>query len=183
MSLVLRPKIEPRSLPLITLMAAVAVYDVLHKGFLLDPDIKWPNDVLVREKKICGILAETVETPAGLAVILGIGINLTTPDIENATSINEESQFAATKADIVEAVTREVAELYERFIASPSSIADMWRARSSFNSGLAVVVTLENESFSGTTDGIEDNGALRVKLDEDSLRVIQAGDVRRLRPA
>ena len=93
MSLVLRPKVDPRWLPVITLMAAVAVYDVLVKGFLLEPDIKWPNDVLVSGKKICGILAEAVETPLGLAVVLGIGINLETPDLEDATSIKAESRF------------------------------------------------------------------------------------------
>ena len=57
-------------------MTGVAVYDTL-KEFGLKPDIKWVNDVLIGEKKISGILAETVETPTGLAVIVGIGINLT----------------------------------------------------------------------------------------------------------
>ena len=58
-SIVLRPAIETRFLPLITLMTGVAVYDTL-KELGLKPDIKWVNDVLIGEKKICGILAETV---------------------------------------------------------------------------------------------------------------------------
>ena len=90
-SIVLRPTIATRFLPLITLMAGVAVYDTL-KELGLKPDIKWVNDVLIGEKKICGILAETVETPLGIAVVVGIGINLTNanfPDeiADTATSI------------------------------------------------------------------------------------------------
>src|SRR5436190_23483080 len=68
MSLVLRPKLAMGDLTLIPLMAAVAVYDVLLKGYLIEADIKWPNDVLVNDKKICGILSEAVETTDGLAV-------------------------------------------------------------------------------------------------------------------
>ena len=71
-SVVLRPLVEAKLLPLITLMTGVAVHDTL-KEFGVDPDIKWVNDVLAGEKKICGILAETVETSTGLAVVVGIG--------------------------------------------------------------------------------------------------------------
>jgi len=67
---------EMHELPLITLMTGVAVHDTLE-SFGIKPDIKWVNDVLVNEKKIAGILAETTETDDGLAVVVGIGINLT----------------------------------------------------------------------------------------------------------
>ena len=66
-SIVLRPKLETKFLPLLTLMTAV--FDVLQKLYGLDPDIKWANDVLVNDRKICGILAETAETKFGLAII------------------------------------------------------------------------------------------------------------------
>lgn len=182
MSLVLRPKIEARYLPLITLMAAVAVYDLLKEGYRLDPDIKWPNDILVGGKKICGILAEAVETPAGVAVILGIGINLQTPvDQKNATSLTAESQHRADRDEIVEALLVDIAHVYAEFRSSPTGIVEMWTARSSYASGLDVEIALENGTFTGSTDGLEDNGALRVRLPDGSLRIIQAGDVQRLR--
>src|SRR4051794_8822977 len=63
-SLVLRPKMEPQYVPLITLMTGVAVHDSLRE-FDLEADIKWVNDLLVNEKKIAGILAEATETDAG----------------------------------------------------------------------------------------------------------------------
>lgn len=93
-SIVLRPKIETQYLPLITLMTGVAVHDTLGE-LGIDADIKWVNDLLVNEKKICGILAETTETNDGPAVVVGIGINIKSssfpPDIAYiATSIEEQ---------------------------------------------------------------------------------------------
>ena len=82
---------------------------------------------------------------------------------------------------MAQAVADEISELYPRFLDSPAAIVEMWKDRSSYTSGLAVHVTLENETFAGTTDGIEENGALRVQLADGSIRTIQAGDVERLR--
>ncbi len=95
-SIVLRPKLETKFLPLITLMTGVAVHDTLQE-YGLKPDIKWVNDILVNEKKISGILAETAETSRGLAVIVGVGINIRSanyPDeiADTATSIEEQLQ-------------------------------------------------------------------------------------------
>ena len=75
-SIILRPQFDQSLWPLLTLMAAVAVHDALLDVYALETDIKWPNDILANDKKLCGILAETVDTPFGRAVILGIGINL-----------------------------------------------------------------------------------------------------------
>ena len=94
LSVILRPAMEARFLPLLTLGAAVAVSDTLSE-LGVEPDIKWPNDIFVNEKKICGILAESTDTDDGLAVVVGIGINLTSKkfpnDIRNATSLEDES--------------------------------------------------------------------------------------------
>ncbi|MDQ3821010.1 MAG: biotin--[acetyl-CoA-carboxylase] ligase, partial [Acidobacteriota bacterium] len=76
-SIVLRPaSLAQHSWPLLTLMSALAVRDALLEACGLRTDIKWPNDIVVGDRKLCGILAETVETGTGRAVILGIGINL-----------------------------------------------------------------------------------------------------------
>jgi BirA family biotin operon repressor/biotin-[acetyl-CoA-carboxylase] ligase len=182
-SIVLRPTLAPRELPLITLMAAAAVYDILLKAFLIRPDIKWPNDILVGERKICGILAEAVETSRGLAVILGIGINLKTEaPIENATSIEIESTFPADRDEIVDVLTEHLTIGYERLLSDPSAIIEDWKQRSSYFQGKAVQVTLgPNSVLSGVTDGLEANGALRIKRADGSVGIVQAGDVERLR--
>lgn len=182
MSLVLRPKLDAKHLTLIPLMAAVAVYDVLLKGFLIEPDIKWPNDILVNEKKICGILAETVDTPDGLAVILGIGINLKKCELpENATSIERESAFPAVRDEVVDALSDKMAKIYEILRATPNAIVNEWKRRSSYYEGKAVEVRSGHETFSGVTAGLENNGALRVTTPDGSVRAVQAGDVERLR--
>src|SRR5215207_9563978 len=93
-SILLRPTIPQNYWPLITFMAALAAGDALREACGLQTDIKWPNDLLSGERKMCGILAEAIDTPAGRAVIVGIGINLTQnafpPELANtATSVAE----------------------------------------------------------------------------------------------
>jgi len=186
-SIVLRPKIEMRSFPLITLMTGIAVHDALQE-FGLDPDIKWVNDILIGEKKICGILAETVETGKDTAVIVGIGINLTSrafaDDIaETATSIHAESGKQVPPDIVAETVTKYLIYFYDIFSGTDAGtrIIELWQKRSSYFSGKKVRVAVDSETLDGTTDGLEKNGALRVKLADGSVRIIQAGDVQRLR--
>jgi len=187
-SIVLRPKIDIRFLPLITLMTGVAVYDALVQ-FELKPDIKWVNDILIADKKICGILGETVETPTGLAVIVGIGINVTSqnfPDeiADTATSIETESvSGVADVAEIETTLTKYLSYWYTILCGEDGNvkILDEWQRRSSYFSGKSVRVTLENEVFDGVTDGLEENGALRVKTSDGAVKIVQAGDVERLR--
>ncbi len=187
-SIVLRPKMNMRFLPLITLMTGVAVYDAL-KEFGLKPDIKWVNDVLVGEKKISGILAETVETPKGLAVIVGIGINLTSrnfPDeiADTATSIQAETNLSVSSDVVAEKLTNFIGYFYDILLGAsgPQEIIGHWQRRSTYFSGKAVRVTMESATVEGVTDGLEENGALRVKTSDGSVKIVQAGDVERLRP-
>src|SRR3954447_24459088 len=71
LSVVLRPRIKQPCWGLIMLTAAVAVADALNRSLDLDIDIKWPNDIHGRSRKLCGILAEVIDTVAGRAVVLG----------------------------------------------------------------------------------------------------------------
>src|SRR5260370_11600577 len=75
--MILRPRLEMSSWPLITLMAALAVCDALMKACDVRADIKWPNDICINDRKLCGILVETIETESSVAAIVGVGINLT----------------------------------------------------------------------------------------------------------
>ncbi len=187
-SIVLRPKLDTRSLPLITLMAGMAVHDTLQE-LGLKPDIKWVNDILVDEKKISGILAETTETANGLAVVVGIGINLKSSNFpaelaDSATSIAEKLTTANFSADqLAENLTKYLSYFYDILKAEggPEQIIDEWRTRSRYFVGKPVRVVLENETVFGMTDGLESNGALRLRKNDGSIIVIQAGDVERLR--
>src|SRR5712671_7773112 len=96
LSLVLRPRLEIAVWPLLTLMAALAVCDALMKACGLRADIKWPNDICVNNRKLCGILAETVDTETGSAAVIGIGINLEAGSLPATVSDLATSVEAAT---------------------------------------------------------------------------------------
>lgn len=191
-SIVLRPSFEAQYLSLITLMAGVAVHDALSE-LGIDADIKWVNDLLVREKKICGILAETTETSLGLAVVVGIGINLKSSNfppelVGTATSIEEECMAGGAAGGVD---TDELAEKLNRYLSyfysvltapgGPAAIIDEWRQRSSYYRGKRVTVNLENKTISGVTDGLEPNGALRIMRDDGGIATVHAGEVERVR--
>lgn len=186
-SIVLRPKLEMRFLPLITLMTGVAVSDTLA-GLGLKPDIKWVNDILINEKKICGILAETTDINDGLAVVVGIGINLKPsnfpPEIaDTVTSIETETGCYAGIEELLASLTRFLGYFYDilQDENGPETVIREWHRRSSYFSGKSVRVVLENETITGITDGLEENGALRVKTENGEIRTILAGDVENLR--
>ncbi len=186
-SLILRPKLETKFLPLITLMSAVAVFETLRKSGL-NPDIKWVNDIHIGGKKICGILAETSETKKGLAVIVGIGINLKSTSIspelnDSATSVESETQKTIDAETLMQMLTRNLEKYYTLLEGEngAGAILEEWAKRSSYFFGKKVRVTLENEIVLGTTCGLEENGALRVKTLTKGVRIIQAGDVEMVR--
>jgi BirA family transcriptional regulator, biotin operon repressor / biotin---[acetyl-CoA-carboxylase] ligase len=189
LSLVLRPKLVMHDLPLITLMAGVALHDTLEE-FGIKPDIKWVNDLLVNGKKIAGILAETTETPDGVAVVLGIGLNMRSANfppelVTTATSLEDTSPARFSRGQLIEVLTRQIEENYEilQDAGGPPKIIERWSCRSSYTSGKTVRVVMENETIVGNTEGLEPNGALRIRRSDGTLKTIQTGEVEQIRPA
>jgi BirA family biotin operon repressor/biotin-[acetyl-CoA-carboxylase] ligase len=187
-SVVLRPRLVAREWPLVTLAAALAVRDALLEACRLEADIKWPNDLLASGRKLCGILAEAVETPRGRAVVVGIGVNLNNhafpPEIlETATSVEEQTGSTPGVERLLASLTRSLARHYETLQAAggPSEIIREWESRSSYARGRRVRVALAEETFEGTTRGLEPDGALRVETDEGEIRIVRAGDVMAVR--
>jgi len=186
-SMILRPRLSVVHLPLITLMAAVSVHKALKEAFNLSTDIKWPNDIYAREKKLCGILAEMVETNSGRAVILGIGINLNDEAFpielkETAISLETLLNKKADEEKLLKALTECLAFDYLVLHGENGAerILESWKERSSYTAGKSVRVNLTNETFEGVTRGLESNGALRVET-ADGIKIIHAGDVIGLR--
>jgi BirA family biotin operon repressor/biotin-[acetyl-CoA-carboxylase] ligase len=187
-SIVFRPQFQQSDWPLLTLMAAVAVHDALFEAYALEADIKWPNDLLVNEKKICGILAETVETNKGRAVIVGIGVNLTEhsyPEtlaleataVETVTGQSEQLEVLLTT--LITALAKYYRVLNEA--AGSESIIAAWSQRSSYAEGKVVRVNESDDSFVGITRGLEGDGALRVETSNGRIKLVRAGDVTNLR--
>lgn len=187
-SIVLRPRINQSSWPLITLAAALAVHDALLETYLLKTDIKWPNDILSNNRKLCGILAETVDTTEGRALVLGIGINLTSsafpPEVhEIATSVQLETGKVPKLEIILCNLMIALQRRYEMLqsVHGGEEILREWSVRSSYASGKRIRVTNGQEVLEGTTRGLESDGALRVETDEGEIRIVRAGDVMELR--
>ena len=187
-SIVLRPAIEMNGWPLLSLTSALAVSDSLVRACSLKPDIKWPNDVCMNDRKLCGILAETIETPAGPAAIVGIGINLkrmAIPDDlrQTATSIEEVTGSEPDAERVLSELLRAFAERYEILQSGDGfehTIRE-WCASSSYAYERRVRVSLENETFTGITRGLDRDGALRVETEDGQIRIVRAGDVTALR--
>ena len=184
-SLLLRPTIPQNYWPLITFMAALAVGDALRETADVQTDIKWPNDLLSGERKICGILAEAIDTPLGRAVILGIGINLTEnafpPELASvATSVSDAAGYVPDREQLLAALLDALSRWYSR-LAEPGQIIDAWSNRSSYAIGKLVQVSNGDDVWQGTTSGVEPDGALRLRTSNGEIKLVRAGDVYRIR--
>ncbi|MEP6920768.1 MAG: biotin--[acetyl-CoA-carboxylase] ligase [bacterium] len=183
-SILLRPRLPQTQWPLITLMASLAVHEALLKACSLQTDIKWPNDIISNERKLCGILAETVDTPSGRAVVVGIGINLTNAAFpreldEIATSVESATGNAPALELILQMLITALEVRYEKLHAArgPVEVVEEWGRRSSYARGKRIRITNGNDILAGTTRGLVSDGALRIETDEGEIRVVRAGDV------
>jgi len=180
-SVVLRPKIEPDAWPLITFVAALAVHDALFQSCGLQTDIKWPNDILANDRKLCGILAETVE---GEVIVLGIGVNLTSTSFpenlrETATSVESLTGATPDREKMLQSILDAFHNRYSVFVKERGreQVIDDWSKRSSFASGKRIRVKNGHETIEGITRGLERDGALRVETNSGEIRIVRAGDV------
>jgi BirA family biotin operon repressor/biotin-[acetyl-CoA-carboxylase] ligase len=183
-SILLRPTIPADHWPLITFMTALAVGDALSEAAGIETDIKWPNDLLSGERKICGILAEAIDTPPGRAVVVGIGINLTQSSFpaeltKVATSVSQASGREPERETILAALLRALARWYS-LLNEPDGrekIVAAWSSRSTYATGKLVQVSNGDEVWQGTTCGVELDGALRLETGNGEMKSVRAGDV------
>jgi BirA family biotin operon repressor/biotin-[acetyl-CoA-carboxylase] ligase len=187
-SILLRPPLSTSPWSLIPLLAALAVHDALKDSCALQTDIKWPNDILFADQKLCGILAETIETDTGRAVIVGIGINLTSDAFpvvlrDVATSIAAAAGKPPDVESLLQSLIQALGRRYEMFLApdGPLEVILEWSKRSSYARGKTVSVTNGSETFSAVTQGLESDGALRVQTDAGEIKLVRAGDVTSVR--
>lgn len=183
-SVLLRPRLRPKDLPWITLMAAVAVARALE-GFRLGPGIKWPNDILLGGKKICGILTEMGPAQDNEpSVVLGIGLNVNQAHQDfpvglrrSATSLRVATKKEWDRDRLLGALLDRLEEEYERL--SKGQVARLiaeW-GRRNVTLGREVRVDQGREAFLGTAVGLDRNGALVLRLKSGEVRRILSGDV------
>ena len=187
-STLLRPQFDQKLWPLITLMAAVVVHEALSQSCELQTDIKWPNDILHHGKKLCGILAENIDTSSGRAIVVGIGVNLTNdafpPELlSTATSVTAATGQPQDGNHILGKLRESFVGWYHR-LNQPSGALEVvtaWSQRSSYANGKRISITDGQNELVGTTRGLEPDGALRLETETGELQIVRAGDVS-LRP-
>ena len=180
MSLVLRPSIPPGLAPQLSLVAAVAVVDALGRAGV-GAAIRWPNDVMVAERKICDMLPEAVTTREGrLAhVILGIGINVNQSDFPTsiralATSLRIETGHEHAVDEMLRAVLAALGGWYGRFLEGGlDAIRAAWLERAQGIGGRARAA----DGREGAATGLDADGALLLRTDSGETVRLVAGEV------
>ena len=172
---ILRPKISPAYAPRINLMASIAVAKAIRNLFGLKAELKWPNDVLIEGKKVCGILAEMeAETDIIKFVNVGIGINANTAITqEGATSIKEQLGREISRKELLSFVLKEMKE--QQTSLTKEDLLQEWR-RLSATLNREVRVIAPCEEIIGKALDIEVKGELVIKKRDGSVKVAVAGD-------
>ena len=182
MSILLRPKFEPQYAPTLTLVMGMAVAKAV-KNLGFDVSIKWPNDVVVSHKKICGILTE-MGVRAGKIdyAVIGVGINVNIREFpeemaDKATSLYLESGKEFDRSQIPGLVMEAFEKYYEKFAAT----CDLSGLKEEYESILAnynqPVRVLAKEPYEGVARGITDGGELLVEKTDGTIVAVSAGEV------
>lgn len=188
MSVILKPRIPPAFAFRVNIAAAVAVARALEGLYGLEVGIKWPNDLVVREKKVCGILTEIgAEMDSLNYAVVGIGINANLdpdsfPEDWKATSISRELGRDVLRVELVQRVLGEVERACGEMAASFDQVIGEWSARSATLGRRVRIITRSGE-FEGLAESLEADGALLVRRDDGPGERVLAGDCVHLRPA
>ena len=182
MSILLRPKFEPQYAPTLTLVMGMAVAKAV-KNLGFDVSIKWPNDVVVSHKKICGILTEMGVRDGKIDyAVIGVGINVNIKEFpeemaDKATSLYLESGKEFDRSQIPGLVMEAFEEYYEKFAAT----CDLSGLKEEYESILAnynqPVRVLAKEPYEGVARGITDGGELLVEKTDGTIATVSAGEV------
>jgi BirA family biotin operon repressor/biotin-[acetyl-CoA-carboxylase] ligase len=181
MSLILRPQISPKEAPKITILIAASVSEAIRRFTPCLALIKWPNDILVNDRKICGILTEMdAELDRVNFLIVGIGLNVNAQRQHlprTATSILQETGSKFSRVELAKEILRQIEHFYLSFKKRGfRQILDKWEDYSAI-SGRWIRVVCHDRKIEGQVKGIADSGELVLRLDNGFLEQVYAGDV------
>lgn len=183
LSVVLRPKAPMKDFWQTAFVMAVSAADAIHEATRLNPELKWPNDVLINGRKVCGILIETLKGGAGNppAVIAGIGVNVNTiefpPEIAHkATSIAKELGTPVEVGRIEEILLASIDRWYTLYNdAGFPPIISRWRELDR-TTGRSISVDTPDGLLEGTALGVEDDGSLTIERPDGTRTAIYTGE-------
>jgi BirA family transcriptional regulator, biotin operon repressor / biotin---[acetyl-CoA-carboxylase] ligase len=185
-SAILRPALPPADVLILTLATGLAVHAAVQEiDSRVVPDLKWPNDLLLGGKKVCGILTEmSSEATTVRYIVAGIGLNVNhsefPPDLEQiATSLRIVTGREWSRIEICAALLKSFDREYKNLLTNPDSHADILRRfedRSGSVRGRDVWIE-EHSELAGITEGLDSRGFLRLRT-RHGLRTVYSGTVR-----
>lgn len=181
MSCIIRPDIMPNEIQEFTLVAALSVANAIREITALEVQIKWPNDILIKRKKVCGILTEMkAESDKIDFIILGIGINANIDGgilPSTATSLKTQLKGAVSRIELIKKILSNLEREYDIFKKKGfNEICDGIKELSA-TLGKRVKVTSQDSAYEGEAVDIDDEGALIIRLDSGMQKRILSGDV------
>lgn len=178
-SVLLRLKLAPANLPVASLVVGLATAEAIQKATQLACDLRWPNDVLIQEKKVAGILTHLVDG----CIIGGIGINVNHPALPvglrtPATSLRIESQGRRQSREQILIKLLESLDAFCEMLQAHGTnvIIRAFTSASSYTANRRVVI--EDTGRKGVTAGLDENGFLLVRYESGRLEKIASGGVR-----
>lgn len=184
-SIILKPDIAPIHAPKLAIVSAIAIANILRDQYHLEAGVKWPNDVLVANKKICGILIEgNTKNELLNYVVVGLGINVNVSldkfpvDLqETTTSIQNELGTEISMIGFIQQLLSSFEQLYVKFKnKNLSPLLDLYE-NIFLTPGQWVRIQTVHETLEGIAQGIDSNGGLILKLPDNSIRQVLSGEV------
>lgn len=183
-SLILRPPLPPCSAPVLTLMAGLALSEAIAEETSLAPDIRWPNDVLLSGRKAAGILTEMCADLDRIhAVVIGMGVNVNHSRMPAelraiATSLRIESGKTYSRAGVLACVLRRCRDSYSALIEQGgAAIVKRWEEASTYARDKQVRVKTGTGESAAWTDGLDTNGALRLRFADGRRESMLSGEI------
>lgn len=183
-TILLRPQISPLKAPMLTLVMAHSVTVAIEKVTGAQAGIKWPNDIVLNKKKICGILTEmTLESDYIQNVVIGVGINVKKQQfpaelVDKATSIGAECGKEVSRAALIQAIMEQFEKDYDKFTYQ-TDLTDFVESYNSHlvNKDVQVRVLDPKGEFTGIAKGINEKGELLVERQDHTMIEVYAGEV------
>ncbi|EUJ38031.1 biotin--[acetyl-CoA-carboxylase] ligase [Brochothrix campestris] len=183
MSLILKPQLSMQQFPQLTFLASVSIVAAIKEVVGIDAQIKWPNDIFIDGKKVCGVLTELVSDPEEVkAVIIGMGINVNqadfAPEIKTiATSLRLASGETLQRSALIQAILTKFEAFYQQYLTEGfAPIKRNWEEHAlQFNKHIkarSLKGVLEGE-FKGITD----DGVLVLQDANDELHYVYSADI------
>ncbi len=191
-SILFRPEIVAKDAPVFTLIASIALVEVIQKLGLDDVNIKWPNDIRIVGKKVSGVLTEMRprrEMADFIVVGIGVNINMSRDEINSemgdiatiATSIKENLGKDVDRAKFAADLLLELEKWYKVFTnrgRGKTTIISEWSSKWGDKDKRVNVTISDEEQFEGKAVGIDENGYLIVKTDSGETTKVISGDVK-----